>query len=528
MNFFNQIKKNLSSIEYDIVFYRANFNTINKIDIKWILTNIPYISISNWNEIFKNKLIKSLFLKQFNNEDIIVHLFIEHLKEMNSDNIKIFKNVFNTLSFYNHLEKQLDNIMKNINSLKSLKSICQIEYEKDFDIRDENINKIILDKKINNITTNISKYEINNITTTYQCYFKTALNFVINNKYVLNKIVLMKKHNKQKMKKIQIDTESPFKYQYGSGFINEISKCIINNDMSIDNFINIREYINKFTNNRYVISTYGVKIYPQYVIQDLIKNVIKGELLEKSLITYDTGEKSIIYDCVYGSEYDIFKQSLDDIIFKNYLFNNQLIRLRMDNKPIDAVFDKSVRMNIRKRIKQEYDKDLVCCEWPEIDIDKFPNKFVFDLFNEIHFDDVKVFPENFIISTPLFDPKALYLFNNYSMSLNDIKYIVNNIQEQYDIRVKYPFNVNIRNNKYKLHSFVLFENVNRIDYHFVYYKIKYDNIISLVRYDGNVIVVNKNQSSIDYVNDEYNTLFNNDCLLDTLRYKIVMVCYRKI
>lgn len=172
-------------------------------------------------------------------------------------------------------------------------------------------------------------------------------------------------------------------------------------------------------------------------------------------------------------------------------------------------------------------------------------------------------PINLLIACPINDITGLYMLDNKIKLLEfdyiKIKKIISKIKEYYEVNIKYPYNIQLNNKKYRLHSFILLINHNSINSHFVYYKIDKDNVIrfddlnhlvepndlKFFKMDGNVVhfknkklKINKdnikdyeNNKDYSYVSYEYNLLFKEDSdgkyIEDCLSHKVIF-CYYKI
>ena len=149
-------------------------------------------------------------------------------------------------------------------------------------------------------------------------------------------------------------------------------------------------------------------------------------------------------------------------------------------------------------------------------------------------------PINLLVACPIHDVTGLYMLDNKiklcEYTYDKIKKYISKIKEFYEVNIKYPYNIQLNNKKYRSHSFILLINHNDINSHFVYYKIDKDNII---RFDDKKLKINKdnikdykNNKNYNYVNYEYNLLFKDNSdkkyIEDCLSHKVIFCYYKMI
>ena len=78
-----------------------------------------------------------------------------------------------------------------------------------------------------------------------------------------------------------------------------------------------------------------------------------------------------------------------------------------------------------------------------------------------------------------------YLFNQLILLSNYIKH-------KYKINIIFPFLLNLKNHKYKLHSFIMIKNISNYNLKFINYEIKHNKeLISLIKITDEKLTLNK-------------------------------------
>ena len=573
-----------------IDYYLLNIHFIDNNQIRKYMLNL------NLTPTEKQQLIIKLFkyeIERYNKQlyDEIInkyelnHLLLSALKN------KIYENIINKYIYYkilsydindmykktvqniinypfNNLKKNVINELINININNSNNIIKEIHFEIKEKLNHLNnfidktnifnkilnncvikdINKINLINEKDNINlddTLINKYYNNSSIQLNQSYFKAAINFFLNNDDFINKVLNNQINNSNKhlkfynlIKNIYIKTERVF---------NDLKRLDQYNkqDKNIDNYyIELKEYLNNCFNNIYCLEIPGFNLYPFYVIQSILLTLndkYSDDCIIEYKQKYKDQKKLYILDC--GKNY-----FLDDIQYIHDFKNYSIDYLKLDK----------LREEITKTNGlEEYDDahTLHYSKINELSFYKNNDKYCYtnNICNYILNKNILKYPKNLLIACPIHDINGLYMINN-KIKLRDYSYdneikndyneristIISKIKKWYDISIIYPFILNINNNKYYLHSFIILINNELNNNYFVYYKIDYKEIdfnnenidysnINLLRFDNNKLIINKNNLNTHntFIQHEYNTLINNNQIKDNLNYKIVFCYYYK-
>jgi len=494
-----------------------NKNKINQIQ-KIIDKNKFYLSNK-----YDNIIHKYLELK-INCNDIFC--FINDIKDINiKKQLLIIDSIIdeNNLIHKNLLDKKY-----NENSLFH----CYLEYidcNNKFD-EDDNTNKLInIIKKITPIRIKkyYSIYNDNYLFNTYQCYFKSALYFFLNNGNYINKIIKLNNNSKlinltpsERLNKLEynnidsdiINTDKYIKYggKLSDIIIKNIKDNIINNNIYNNIISDVRDYLNDKYNNKYLLCIPGIKVYPSIVINDILK-LENNYFSEKCFFKLDNKVNNLcgyIYDLTNNLSY----LSINSIIIK-FLTNNidwhSIEHIKNDINYFENELIKSLQQI--KNNQQLLFTDFI--------VDKFIN-----------------LPDNLLIHCPLYDSHELLMSNNIfnimkkskiNITYKTIKKIFNIINNYYNINIIYPYYIKIQDINYYLHSFIICNSNEKFDSHFVYYKIDY-NKNNIIRIDGDkkriIYFTEKNKYY-----EEYKILdIKNNRIIDNMKTKVVFVCYRKI
>jgi len=505
--------------------------------------------------------------------DIYIHKYlyikiydVSQQKQLTFDNI--INNIINISSsksskiiseFENELKKINEFIDKNdfINKINNIKINFNVNYNKN----NNQFNKQYINKLYNYTLSNTKFYDNDFKFNTYQCYFKAGINFFINNKIFRNQFTVENinrniKNNENNFVKIQLNNYNYFisqnaddninenseiintEFTGGNNETNEIYNAFINiiinkkdnnnfndNYYKLQNYLNFKKVINKYTNDKYLLSIPGVKIYPFYVIQDIL-NLLKDDFSNDCIIEFKNNDKSYIYDC--NKNYflhDLILLNNSKIDFKNFKDYLDITTLKNKNN-----------FNINSKIYKHFDK-------------KEYNKYYYKNTITNYIKNIKNYPLYLLIACPIHDITSIYIINNkiklFKLNYEQLKNIVKFIKEKYEIRIKYPYEIKLfhkdENNQiltynYKLHSFIIVVNNETLDDHFIYYKVDYINN-GLIRYDTNKLRINENnlEKYPDYIKNEYKTLMKNNYnennygfIKDNLSYKVVFCDYQLI
>ena len=110
-------------------------------------------------------------------------------------------------------------------------------------------------------------------------------------------------------------------------------------------------------------------------------------------------------------------------------------------------------------------------------------------------------------------------------NINDLKdymfkqliLLSNYIRHKYKINIIFPFILNLKKYKYKLHSFIMIKNISDYNLNFINYKIKYNKeLISLIKITDEKLTLNKYniKNYNEELQKEFNTIYNKHYLKD--------------
>lgn len=122
-----------------------------------------------------------------------------------------------------------------------------------------------------------------------------------------------------------------------------------------------------------------------------------------------------------------------------------------------------------------------------------------------------------------------------------IKKIFNYINNYLNIHIIYPYNIEIQDIKYYLHSFIICNTSEDFDTHFVYYKTDIKNN-SILRYDDldlsksskkGFAFLSGDKKRIYHINKQNKyydelSIIQDDKIIDNMKTKVCFVCYRKL
>jgi len=486
LNYFINIKN------YNIKKLLKHLNNYNKIlfnnenyNIFEIILDLIQYNITNYNiyEIMMKDIMNDILL--LNN----IKTFNEYLINANPKNIKI-----NNIELFRHQYYYITNNKYKVIPLNDI-----ILYnEKNI----EDIKKDYIEKTRKYKLVHLKGYNNKFIILSYFCYFKSAVNMIINHPYFL--------------KLTNIDTDS-LKIMKGGYYHpnelllyggNELWNLLSNDDLDI---IKIIELFQTITNEQYLIGLPGIKYYPHIILQYLLY-----------FLNNNFSQIFKIYSFMDNYYYII---SLSDNIFLD----------TYDKEYINKILDNRFCINYLN----DYINDYI--------INKTKNK-------------------SLLFACTINDPLCYNSFNilkNKRTKISDINIkSSNNLKfiKKYNLKYQYDFFIN----NYYLQSFILIEyKEGGLSFHCVYFKIEYDdkyNITNIIRYDGskqrffnninNELYYNKNNKSFminemnvflnnnyitqnyDLLNDEtsnvkivLNQPYINDYFDNINYYKICLVCY---
>lgn len=458
-NLFNKLRNNkeilLNSLEYNI--FDDIEDLLNHNINNYKLYELLMINILN-DIILKNKL----------------KTFDEYLNE-----VMTILNV-NKINNYYILRNQYYYITKNSHKLIPLNNIILYnekeieEIKKDYKLQKRNY-KLLQTKEFDN----------NNIIRSYLCYFKSAINMLINHPLFL--------------KITNIDTDSlkllkggyyhPYEILMYGG--NELWNELSNENI---NLINLLKIFQNITNNYYILGLPGIKYYPHIILQYLL-NILDNKFSDIFNISHiglnlHITEKKI--EKYYGIKNVKEIKNFKFIFISNYNIFLSPLQINKNNNT--------------------FDKDYIYDYYLKINI---PNNFNNSAF---------------IISTIQNDPLVFNTFNNivnYKLSFDDIllrtKGNIKIIKDN-NIFYNYYYKININDIDYYLQSFIVIEYILKINmcFHCVYIKLEYNYDINgilyiknKIRYDDLKLNYNdkKNLNDIPFLNEELG-LFKEDKIND--------------
>lgn len=529
--------------------FKLNLNEDEKYVLLHLLLyyNIHKLNYELFKQIIKQNNIKILFnynkkdndisLNYYSNYNNMIHNYLQDKMNDNLDNLQnyIIKYKLNN-DIYNLLIK-INEYIDNTNFIYNIRDIG-IYYFDDI-IKELTINykKIEIFKKIK-YPLNITQYDEKNNFQTYQCYFKSAINFFLNNGNFLNQFSINNINiDNDKLSSDVIDSQKGGNNEeLYNIFTNMFKDDYINNN--IDHYyILLRNKINEILDNKYYLGIPGFKVYPYYIIQDLLiklndvfsrdciieynkkYKLSNKEIYESNKINYD---EEINYNVInkYSYIYDCNKNCfLNDI----YMIHNSKKQYNIN------ILDYNKLLNYNKKYENDGELSGNCIS--RLPFQYINNKYYYinNIKNYLH--NINNTPINLLIACPIHDITSIYLLNNkinlYKYDYNMISSYINWIQKHYNIEIIYPYIISINKKQYKLHSFIILINNNKLDSHFVYYKVNNNN---LIRFDTSKDTINKNNvhTKIKFIQDEFNNLYNDNYIKDNLNYKVIFCYYRRI
>lgn len=437
------------------------------------------------------------------------------------------------------IKKQLmiiDNLINNYNLLYRMKEELKIELFDDIDLTtyDDRYKEYVDNKSISINHSQLRTREFVSIVddeflfNTYQCYFKSAINFFANNKYFIRQFIKNKpkdvlnlddiivegkksRYSNEESLSDMILTES----QKGGNFYDVFLSYFTQNDNPTKALTSIKNFINSHYNNKYILGIPGFKIMPAFIIQDILM-MLKDDFTKSCMFKLEKSSSGLIYDiCYHNTFYD------DEYGYEPY--NNPFIdscieALRHNNTNFkDYVSYETVKKRRKGYLSKEAFDYAVGVYRFETTIFTFHLK---DLIRH-NFD---ILPTNFLFHCPMYDTHEFLMINhivpfnyyhNTIIDYNKLKETIKDIKKEYKVSCIYPLNMTIQDTKYYLHSFILCIANDTMDSHFVYHKIEKDDIV--------IFDVKKERHTLKSFE-----LFKDDAIVDNNDIKVVFCCYRKV
>lgn len=291
-----------------------------------------------------------------------------------------------------------------------------------------------------------------------------------------------------------------------------------------------------------IIKQYIYEIYQYYINKIPYKNIKQKENYLFNL-KFNNKEKYIFLNLLFSFNINIklplFFYKITNLLNIDILFNK--------NKSI--IYDDIIHQYLYQKIYNIFNYNIIHKDnlynnkLSLINFKKKNNKYYFNdnILNYIK--NLKNTPNNLLIACPIHDVLSCYFLNNKNKfckwDYDIIKYNIKYLYNIYDIKIFYPYNININHNNYYLHSFIIVVNNEYVDTHFIYYKIDITNndIFNiykpdLLRYDTtknrlNNEIINKLCEN-NFIKNEYNNIYNNKGIFDNLNYKVVFCYYRLV
>ena len=505
---------NLSNYEIEYFNYNNYYNCVisnykNIFDVKDNLIPVEIDKISNIGKKYKSICFKIINYNQFRNEYYIYEIYPKY------DLNKIYKMILN---LFNN----------------------QLIISEPFIINDNNFEK-------------------------YQEYFKSAIMFLINNEHFMNEIENKFEYDITKNIKHNLvflsDDYKNFIELHINDIINEYTqdKEKLLSYLKTNNYIEIRNILNKHLNNKYSFCIPSFNLYPYYVIQDILlflNNQFTFNCLARYKYfyndEYDCYHSEKVYSCIIDckDDYNIYYENID---VRNNCFLNDIMKTY--NK-YTYDFD-YLNFNYLQTLPEEFEKEMSqysddarmliendeCFPQPYFRCSKIfrrkfkliNNKYCYKKNILSYIKGLIVYPKHLLINSSIDDVNALFMFNNRNdlrdYTFNQLILLSNYIRHKYEINIIFPFTLNLNYHKYKLHSFIMIKNISDYNLKFINYKVEYNNkLVNLIRITDKKLTLNKYniKNYNKELQEEFNTIYNKHYLKDCLQYKIIFCCYEMI
>ena len=387
----------------------------------------------------------------------------------------------------------------------------------------------------------------------HQEYFKSAIIFLLNNETFMNELE-KETYNLNCLSNNSNNFPKNFNIKE---FIQDKQKLIYY--LKTNNFIEIRNILNNHLNNKYSLNIPSFNLYSFYIIQDILF-LLNNQFTYNCFLRYkyfysdeiDYYELNKVFSCIIDCKDDYYMYYENPDI-KNNCFLNDLM-LKYSKKIFDF---KYLNYNYLQSLPEEYEKEMSKYNDKErllIEDDEYfqqpyyikseifrrnfkiiNNKYFYEKNIISYVKYIDIYPKHLLINSSIDDVNAIFMYNNREdlrfYSFNQLILLSNYIRHKYEINIIFPFKLNLKNHKYKLHSFIMIKNISDYNLKFINYKIKYNKeLISLIRITDERLVLNKYniKNYNKELQKEFNTIYNKNYLKDCLQYKIIFCCYEMI
>lgn len=529
---FEKINKNISIIKKYILFKELI------IDIYHFENIFNIFNLSN----YENEYIK------FN--DYCFNTF-KYNKVFDLNNTIIYDEI-NKINNVNTKYKMSDNNLINITTYNKY-SIYEIEVDKKINY-DINTCYNMLINLFNDRLYITKSFIINdNNFEKYQEYFKSAIIFLINNETFMNELE-KETSNLNYLSNNSINFPKNFNIKE---FIQDKQKLIYY--LKINNFIEIRNILNKHLNNKYSLNIPSFNLYPFCIIQDILF-LLNNQFIFNCLLGFNYFysdeinyyKLNKIFSCIIDCKDDYYMYYENPDIKNNCFLNDLILKYSkkiFDFKYLDYNYLQSLPEEYEKEKSKYSDKERLLIESDEYfqqpyytkseifrrNFKTINNKYYYEKNIVSYIKDVLVYPKHLLINSSIDDINAIFMYDNREdlrfYMFNQLILLSNYIKHKYEINIIFPFKLNLKKYKYKLHSFIMIKNISDYNLKFINYKVEYNNkLVNLIRITDKKLTLNKYniKNYNEELQEEFNTIYYKDCLKDCLQYKIIFCCYETV
>lgn len=512
---FTRYHKKEFNFIYIIIYFIDRYITLNELDKHNVKQEI--ITSLSRTLIYRTKYYSTLIDLMQSNDKIIFYesllkSFVEEKYINNTSLIKFMNSYF--IHHYNVSEVDDNILFKTLNNIDD----CIITSDTFSTYSQQDIIKPIKKYKTRIIPNPliINRIITENNMFSYLCYYKAALNFFLTNETFTSQYGV-----------ITLDTDSPIADEIKTSIDNIITNQPLSEYIGGDDNITFSElFYDALTSNCHIkdikifldskLKAYeccypGIKHYPAYIIEALLAKC-KDNLTNKVAITSQQNNSTKLIINLSANEFH-FNPSHFKSALSSYLTLTQEHR----NKQLSKIHSTSriTYYNKQQSIIKSYYKSFI---YDNITCDNLlPSNYFTTYFtariNE--FNDIALF------HCPINDVCSYYMFNNFTtnkLTFNEITSLIKNIKRKFNTSLHYIYPYQINN--YHLDSLIIVIN-DSLDSHFSFIKRNADHF---TLYDG--FNHNINLSQLPFLSKE-REIFKDNCIIDTLSYKVCFVCYVK-